>query len=88
MLKGDYKKLLENEALRENAGDLSFSYRKLLTDKIRQGKLAGDLDGVVDLEKELKTATKISLTLSSIENQKLVIAEYPNKIKTIKKEGI
>ena len=69
MLKGDYKKFLESEALRENAGDLSFSYRKLLIDKIRQGKLAGDLDGVVDLEKELKTATKISLTLSSVENR-------------------
>ena len=69
-----------------------YDYESLSVRKIGffllKNSLAYEMRVLLARPQELKTATKISLTLSSIENQKLVIAEYPNKIKTIKKEGI
>jgi hypothetical protein len=73
----DYKE----QELRENAGDVSKCYRQELAIAISNAKKAGDSELTSKLRQELKNAAFVKL--SDIENQKMIIAEYPEEIKCL-----
>jgi broad specificity phosphatase PhoE len=81
----DYKELAEAEELRETADDFSKYYRQALAVAIYKARQAGDSELTSKLRQELKNVAFVKL--SNIENQKMIIEEYPERIKDLLKDN-
>ena len=83
----DYKKIVDAENLCEDARDIANFYCQNLSAALRKARKNENTDRVILLTKEITEAVIISRSLADVEIQKMVVTEYPDKIKELLVKG-